>query len=392
MGGAQNAGKQPPRVTLTSVILACFYQHAHESADIGQTFNFRDQNWLYVTNAMFFLLMVLTTLLLAMRDVSTNADITTMDEFVDTFTETLVSWGSHSTTDLGRGRRSADSSSSTQPSEYVNVNCNLMCIIETQGEESHRQILVCTSGNRDTHGKGIPVRTTCVEHASGRLLHMIIAVPNASVDYLDNDFAKAVRDALYTMTPEPETLYLTLEIPLLTLHQNDFTALSSKVRRLSIYLGQAVHVDPNVLTALSLESFSFEGCRLEKTRVFQNESQRCDVNFLYTCPKIGEFVLSVDRTGWTRLCSESPYNHSSAQHVEKQSVCGCNDYKSLLEALHNSKQICMDPEHALNSEYKQLFLISLAANLILSFTLLIICMFTVIMYVQNYQGSNRNKA
>ncbi|KAL5967578.1 hypothetical protein TSMEX_004684 [Taenia solium] len=336
--------------------------------------------------------MVLTTLLFAMRDVGTSTDITTMDEFVDTFTETLVSWSSQSTTDVGRGRRSTDSSSSTQPSEYVNVNCNLMCIIETQGEESHRQILVCTSGNKDNHRKGIPVRTTCVEHASGRLLHMIIAVPDASADYLDNDFAKAVSDAMHTMTPEPETLYLTIEIPLLTLHRNDFTALSSKVRRLSVYLGQAVHVDPNVLTALSLESFSLEGCRLKKTRVFQNESRRCDVNFLYTCPKIGEFVLSVDRTGWARLCSESSYNHSSTQYFEKQSVCGCNDYKSLLEALHNSKKAYLEAEHALDSEYKQLFLISLATNLILSFTLLIICLFTVIQCVQNYQGSNRNKA
>lgn len=231
-----------------------------------------------------------------------------------------------------------------------------------------------------------------MEHASGRLLHMIIAVPDASADYLDNDFAKAVSDALLAMTPEPETLYLTIEIPLLILHQNDFTALSSKVRRLSIYLGQALHVDPNVLTALSLESFSFEGCRLKKTRVFQNESRHCDVNFLYTCPKIGELVLSVDRTGWTRLCSESSYNHANKQHFEKQPACGCNDYKSPLEALHSSKKVYSDLQHALDSEYKQLFQISIATNLILSFTILIICLFTVIQYVQNYQGSNGNKA
>ncbi|KAL5112827.1 hypothetical protein TcWFU_008886 [Taenia crassiceps] len=258
--------------------------------------------------------MVLTTLLFAMRNVSTK---------------TLVSWSSQSTTDVGRGRRSTDSSSSPQPSEYVNVNCNLMCIIETQGEESHRQILVCTSGNKKNHRKGIPVRTTCVEHASA--------------DYLDNDFAKAVQDALHTMTPEPETLYLTIEIPLLILHQNDFAALSSKVRRLSIYLGHAVHVDPNVLTALSLESFSFEGCRLKKTRVFQNESQHCDANFIYTCPKIGEFVLSVDRTGWARLCSESPYNHSNTQHFEKQSESAqlCYETSPTLALIFMELVLCM---------------------------------------------------
>ncbi|VDM32384.1 unnamed protein product [Hydatigera taeniaeformis] len=282
--------------------------------------------------------MVLTTLFFAMRDASTSTDIITMDEFVDTFTETLISWSSQSTTEVGRGRRSTDSSSLTRLSEYVNVNCNLMCIIETQGEGSHRQILVCTSESKGSHRKGIPVRTTCVEHASGRLLHMIIAVSDASADCLDNDFAKAVSDALHTMTPEPEALYLTIEIPLLKLHRNDFTALASKVRRLSIYLGQAVHVDPNVLSSLSLDSFSFEGCRLKKTTVFQNESRHCDVNFLYTCPKIDEFILSVDRTGWTRLCSERAYNHSNAQHFGEQQACGCNDYRSLLEALHNSEK------------------------------------------------------
>lgn len=322
-----------------------------------------------------------------MRNSGAISEFITMDEFVDTFTENLISWNSRSNAEHERGRRSDSFPSAIQQSEYVNVKCNLICTIEMRGESPRRHVLVCNAEDTGTHQRGISVRTTCVEHTSGRLLHLILAVPNTSADYLSEDFAKAVSNALSLMTPEPETLYLTIEIPLSILRQSDFTALSPKMRRLSIYLGQAVHVDCNVLTALSLESILLEGCQYRETRVFRNDSRLCDAKLVYTCPNIGELELTADKTSWKRLCFENLDKYSTNQQLETQPVCSCGDYSSLLEALNHSNQVDADLKHQLEPNFRQLFVISLATNLILSCMLLIISLSAGVLYVRNRQRS-----
>lgn len=334
--------------------------------------------------------MVLTTLLLIMRRASTSADFITVDDFVDTFTEILISWNSRNAGSLGRGRRSSDSSLSKQQSEYVNVDCNLVCRTEANAAGNDRRALVCVPKSKDIQPKGTLVRTMCVEHASGSLLHMIISIPNNSADYLDWGFAEAVSKALREMSPEPAILYLTIEIPLLILRQNDFAALAPKLRRLSVYLGQAIHIDRNVLSTLSLESYSLEGCVFKDTRVFRNNSGFCDVNMFYTCPKIGDFVLAADKTGWKKLCPEKSDTLPLKAHPETTPTCACGaDYKSLLEALHLSNKLISQPRCALDSN---LFIISLTANLILCCILLVITLFAATLYVQNNRRSHREKA
>nr|CDS26737.1 hypothetical protein HmN_000691100 [Hymenolepis microstoma] len=281
--------------------------------------------------------MVLTTLLLLLKEASSIEDIFTMDELVDTFTDTLISWNDRPTGSPGRGRRSADTSStySTQQSEYVNVDCNLVCWIEVNADGPYQSALVCMPTDKDIQREGTLARTTCVEHASGRLLHMIISTFNNSADYLEWGFAEAVRKALQKMNPEPETLYLTVETPLSALRRNDFTALAPKLRRLSISLGLATHIDRHVLSTLSLESYSLEGCLFKDTHVFHNESGLCDVNMLYTCPKIGDFILVADRTGWKKLCPEKSEMLALKVQPNPLSDCKCGaDYQSLREALH----------------------------------------------------------
>ncbi|VDL42637.1 unnamed protein product [Hymenolepis diminuta] len=338
--------------------------------------------------------MVLATLSLVVRDVSSSRDIITMDEFVDTFTDTLISWNDRPTESLGRDRRSTDTSThSTQQSEYVNVDCNLVCRIEVNTYGPHQNVLVCRPKSKDIQRKGTLARTICVEHASGRLLHMIISIPNNSADHLDRGFAEAVSNALQGMNPEPETLYLTIEIPLSALRQDDFTALAPKLRRLSISSGLATQIDRYILSSLSLESYSFEGCHFKDTRVFHNESGLCDVNMLYTCPKIGDFILAADRIGWKKLCPEKSNNLALKVQPNPLSDSRCGaDYQSLIEALHLSRKDYPSHECAQDSDYRQLFLLSLITNLILTCILLVITLFSVVFYVQNNQRSHRNKA
>ncbi|VDD78194.1 unnamed protein product [Mesocestoides corti] len=314
------------------------------------------------------------------EDFSVNADVITMDEFVDTFTETLISWSSRPTESLHRNRRSVVSK---PQSEYVNIDCNLTCSVQTTEATPQRRILVCRPGHAESQQNGILVRTTCVEHRSGRLLHMILAVSDATVDFLDSDFARILDGALHSLTPEPETFYLTLEVPLVNLRDGDFTEFSPKLRRLSVNLGHAVSVDRNVVEALSLESLSFEGCEFKGTRVFQNESNMCDVSLLYTCPKLGEISLASDRTAWKKQCPQRPDNCRFRQQLDAQPTCNCGDYKSLAETYREAELAPPDAGMQLSLDYKHLFLLSLATNFVLSCILLIICLFTLTFYVQN---------
>ncbi|VDN97880.1 unnamed protein product [Rodentolepis nana] len=339
--------------------------------------------------------MVLTTLLLLVRDANSIEDIITMDELVDTFTDTLISWNDRPTGSTGRGRRSADTSStySTRQSEYVNVDCNLVCWIEVNAGEIRQNALVCVPKGKDIQREGTLARTTCVEHASGRLLHMIISTFNNSADYLEWGFAETIYKVLVKMNPEPETLYLTIETPLSTLRQNDFTALAPKLRRLSISLGLAIKIDRHVLSTLSLESYSFEGCLFKDTRVFHNVSGLCDVDMLYTCPKIGDFILAADRTGWKKLCPEKSDILTLEVQPNPLSECRCGaDYQSLIDALHLYRKEYASPECTHGSDYRQLFLLSLITNLILTCILLVLTLVSVVFYVQNNQRYHRNKA
>ncbi len=232
---------------------------------------------------------------------------------------------------------------------------------------------------------------------------MIISADDKWADYVDADFGGIVRDALSSLSPEPDFLYLTVDVPIIHLQEGDFTDLSPKLRRLSLSLGQATAIDTALIEPLSLESFTADGCQMKTTQVTRNDGTPCQVNLIYTCPQIGEFTLTADRMSRSKHCPKTEEMlHATTGPVEvptprssndASSTCGCRDFRPLIEAIYSARAVPAASVERLPDpvDYKQLFVLSLVTNLILTCILLVICLATLSLYVQNGRRKIREK-
>lgn len=359
---------------------------------------------------MRFLSLLLLTILsliscLSMDVNGLNPVLITVEDLVDSFTEDLLSLNNQIEEENNRSRRSLSSSSSSSVSEYLKVSCNLTCSLQLRGAtDAPKHVLYCSRVDPTKEQPSLWVRSTCVEHRSGKLLHMSLSTNGLVADYIDEDFAQTVWEALRSLSPEPEFLYLTMDVPLRQARQVDFMELGPKLRRLAINLAQTTSVETDLVANLSLESLSIDGCRLKSTRVFnEDQGAYCTIDLIYACPQIGEVVLAADMATKQKHCRQaaldtpgagnSKTKSESGQTVDSLNCCSCRNFQPLIEAIYSKWAERRGPTENLadGKDYKKMFFLSLATNLLLTCILLLICLVVFVFSLRNERTDTKKE-
>ncbi|VDL97005.1 unnamed protein product [Schistocephalus solidus] len=356
-----------------------------------------------------------------------------MDEFVHSLSDNLISWNEYAqsvyetkTKFRNQNELSANSWNLPIVKEYVKVDCQLVCWIQTVSNplsspafSANQRSLVCkpivNATNKTQHSSHVPVNVRCIAHQSGSLFHIIISpLPKAAndshqeheaiADLLSEGFALAIRTALMSTAPAMETLYLTLEISVAQLHYDDFKHLSVWLRRLSLQLGHTTSIDKAILTPLRLESFKVEDCEDAGLSVTKGEdSTECSVEFIFLCPDRDYFVLAADKTTLSKHCNKKEMGQTGLEMMQNEhaasdfnalvtkrtkrtvepvtpdgqaSCCTCEDIKSIVTAFTRASLVSDVSVCSKEDEYKRLLFLSIWTNVILG-TLLIIVLILV---------------
>ncbi|VDK79519.1 unnamed protein product [Dibothriocephalus latus] len=311
-----------------------------------------------------------------------------MDEFVHSLSDNLISWNEYAQavyeTKAKGGKQNGllvNTRNLPLVKEYVKVDCHLVCWIQTvpnplssRGFSENQRNLVC---------KHIVNATNFMQHSS-----------QSAVTVKCTAHQSAIRAALMSTVPTPETLYLTLEISVAQLHHEDFKHLSVWLRRLSLQLGHTTSIDKGILTPLRLDSFKAEDCEDAGLSVTNDEdSSVCSVEFIFFCPDRDYFALAADQTTLSKHCGKKEARQArsemlqndqaiidlnavstrrTARSVPQADCCSCEDVKSIVAAFTRASLVSDASTCSKDDESKRLLFLSLWTNVILGTLLLIV--------------------
>lgn len=301
-----------------------------------------------------------------------------MKELVHSLSDHLIYFNSDLQSTYEQEIRVRRSSSDVEPKrasliEYASIDCNLTCWIQASRHNSN--VLTCKPKlSTPATIKVVPVQTDCTEHRSGRLLHIVIspAAKDSQADFISDGFSKNLQNALLTLHPSLEVLFLTIEIPITQIRKHDFKHIAKWLRRLSLFLAHTNMVDRGVLQSLTLDSFTAEGCDLLDTTV-NTPGNVCTVEFLLSCPEVDFLPLLADQATHRAHCS-----HQQMEVIEKKTstdlveTVSCQELKAIFSSLSYLKT---EP-----NDYLYMLLLSLWTNVILSSLLISILLYHAVFF------------